>query len=292
MIEEDLKDSWKKQLVDKGVDVSDFDNLLSKIIPKGIYRYLKFVEKIISMKDSQNIEFRNTLNIEMINKLYITDIILRREAFRIISPIEINLKSALLIELDEKANEDVLKTINWIYEEAIKVIDRKPNKIDLDMKRIERFQKELQEFQGHFLEYSKNSTISFNEFIDHSKLGDLGKILNAADWAGLDFSQWYNSKKKYKDFKSDFYLFKKIRNSVMHHHILFSVGKRPIGTNSDKPLQILLKFVADVFGINSEAETTFLENVNSAVEKHHLYVYKDEINEIYGLKLIKENVNE
>lgn len=284
MNKSDIKKIWEIEFSKLSVDSSDIDSVFDRIYKKGYYRYSLFIQELNKELEKGDPEYRKILpkiNLSTINKLYIADILIRRELFRILAPIEVNIRAAILnsvydIQKPVLASE-LFTTILENYKEsdyyknAVKVDEISREKFEMGLlktlpSKIEKFNNKIKKITDKIGKYYLDK--HFDYFIDNIEFNHLAEIFKMLIKSNVNVSEWFDG--EINDFVfNNIITIVEIRNAVMHHNVFV----RNASLRNEKPsknIEILFKFVNTVFGPGNDAVNKLISNWSNSYNKYEL----------------------
>lgn len=275
---------WKSKLNKLGIDTTDYDNYQDRIEKKSITRYLYLANQSVKYIAIPNTGSK--INIDKLNKLYITDILIRREVFRLLTTIEVNLKAAIAAEFN---NELHLKTIEVLNDLQVKILSS-TTFASLGPDKRAKVQKD---FNTIFSSKDIKHNELFADFIDKCDISIVNLFIHLLQYHNtINLERWYNGSFTIKDLSSNLSKIVNIRNAVMHHNVCMHVQKN----KQQQPGNILedfLNYVIGIFGEDSEAIDSFNKNWYRIYNKsdYNLSSIENEIRQIYSPCARVENNN-
>lgn len=263
LVKKVIYSDWENRLKKSGVDTSDFYKFVDKIEKKSITRYAYLASQVVKWSKTSD-----AVNVETLNKLYITDILIRREVFRLITTIEINLKAAIAAEFNDKLflrTSDVLTWINTTLLTSSLFLTLGKDDSAKALKNMN----ELVNCKS--VTYNKK----FDQFIDKCDISDVANLLYVLRYIpSINLSKWYDGNISADSLAVDSIMIVNIRNAVMHHNVCMHVQKNR-NKQPGELLEIFFNFVIGLFGEKSEAI--------SSIKVHWYEIYN---NPRYDLKSI------
>lgn len=272
---------WKNILETLGVSILDFDEYVGYIDKKGIYRYSEIAKELKTTYDRNQVDVASrNLNVKTLNAIYVADILVRREIFRLVSAVEVNIRAMILNELEMSVEQDahavVLKLIgDYLSSDAFQKLS--PNRKSKAVTRTASLIREVEKV---------TPGTSFGEFVNGIEFGKLQILLQSmAHSSDYNFELWYDGEAHPRDLVSAMMDLVNVRNGAFHHNSFSRVRKN----RTVKPLDILnivLNFSEMIFGSNSKAIVSFGRRMQEEFAKHdNIIEIKDEIKLIYGIQI-------
>lgn len=315
----EIKKVWKEILLDNGIKLETeiSDKNWDSFLKKGIFRYMDIIKILVAFYDRknagspQNVKPIKNISTENLSEFYAIDLLIRREAFRVLTPIEVNLKSAILIELCDVVDRDPYDALKSVYDVAVKKIDAKYEvklerlnfgdefgiaKITEDREREkERFanlkkslfhklDNSMKPFDGTNEEKTTTRKLPYRNFadwVDKMEIKPLIELLAIIFKNGnFALDKWLDGRPDSKEIMDHIKKFKDIRNAVSHHNVLFVQKTNFNMQKYELPVKNLLEILNVFFGIENKAAKTFVENlklsfVRNDISKDSFLMVKD-----------------
>lgn len=294
---EETKRKWLAKLNNIGINVEDFNPEIEKYIKqKGFSRYLSFAHELISLKDSNSEIWKlpEHISITEINVLYIADITARRESARIIKPIEIMLRSAIINECLQFEDElysmnalEFIKKIEFLMINSTKFnslyFDKKPSReVTILLSNMAFVLRKIAKIESETLNYKQ----TFTEFIEDAELGIITAVFAiffVTD--NFDPMRWFEHAQKievvsFKSLNNYLGIIRDVRNAAAHHNVLFH--NRPLSSKDvDVILNELLEAINFFFGGQGKAISSFVKNWFLHYESHNFQSVQEYIEKLY-----------